>query len=138
MFSCCFALAILFYLLDVLLVEPAKCLAFLRRASVVFTCDRDITGRLLLARALAQIWHHACHSTDDAKCGVDAVMLAWISRSVATCLFKCLRICHVSAYTNHWGMKDFGLRSRRFSFIAEALQHSRYSIQSQALFRSET
>jgi hypothetical protein len=65
MFSCCFALAILSYVLEVLLVYPAKCLELLRRASVVFTCDRDLTGRLLLARALAQIWRHPCYSTDD-------------------------------------------------------------------------
>jgi hypothetical protein len=53
--------------LEVLLVYATKCLALMRRASVVFTCDRDLTGRRLLALALAQIWRHAYYSTDDIK-----------------------------------------------------------------------
>jgi hypothetical protein len=99
-FSCCFALAILFCLFEVLLVYPAKCLAHLRRASVVFTCDRELTGRLLLAHALAQIWRHACHSTDDIlKCGVDTVTLAWMSKHVAMRLNHRLQTYRSSTYT---------------------------------------
>lgn len=106
MFSCCFALAILLCLFEVLLVYPAKCLALLRRASVVFTCDWGATGRLLLARALAQIWRYACCNTDGiSKCGADTVKPACISKFSATCLRECLEIYRITINTRITGAR---------------------------------